>query len=347
MPRRSSDRSRIFVSVAAFCDPMLAFTVRSAVAAARHPDRLAFGVVDQSPAPVEAHLPTGAGRIAYLRVDPHQSRGACWARALAMSLYAGEDCFLQVDSHTAFDSGWDVALTDALAAISDRTGNARTVLSTRPFAFDIGEDGAVRVNRFTGNTLTLRPKATTLRLSDPVMAFGCHDSGTTDDLPGVQVSAAYLFAPGSFVEEVPYDPYLYFHGEEQNLSIRAFTRGWDIWHPNATPLHHLYKTRAEGEAPLHWDPQFEQRRAEAWTDLRGRAHRRLADLIAGQLSGAWGLGAARSIDDYLRASGLTLDGAAPLAPSTRAGGAPGVPARAAAEAGLPRRLAITHGRPHP
>lgn len=298
---------RIFVSIASFCDPLLAFTMRNAVETARHPERLSFGIVDQNIVSVEDSLPQGPWRLAFLRVAPQHSRGACWARALAMTLYDEEAYFFQIDSHTCFDPGWDVTLVNALEAIARRSGNPRVVLSTRPFAFEFGPDGQVQTTRFTDCTLRLVPKETTLRLSAPAISFACYNSKQMDDLPGFQVSAANLFARGSFVEEIPYDPFFYFHGEEQNLSIRAFTRGWDIWHPNAVPLYHLYKKRAEGEAPLHWDPEFEAKRRERWADLRSRAHRRLAALIRGDLHGVYGIGSVRSIDDYLHKSGLTLD----------------------------------------
>lgn len=299
--------SSIFVSIASFCDPMLAFTVKSALETARHPERLSFGIVDQSQASAEAELPRGDWRIAYLTIDPHQSRGACWARSLAMSLYAGEDYFFQVDSHSLFEQDWDVMMIEALERISATSGNDKIILSTRPFAFEFGEDGRAEKKRFTPCSLKLVPKEPVLKLADPIMAFSCFNSNEMPDLPGFQVSAAQLFARGHFVEAIPYDPYLYFHGEEQNISIRAFTHGFDIWHPNAVPLYHLYKTRIAGEAPLHWDKVFEEKRQEKWVDLKARAVNRLSDLIQGKLAGVHGLGSARSIDDYLRFSGLTLE----------------------------------------
>lgn len=301
---------RIFVSIASFCDPMLAFTVRSAVETARHPERLAFGIVDQAHGCAESELPTGGWRTAYLHVAPHQSRGACWARSLAMSLHAGEDYFLQIDSHTLFDKDWDVTLIETLEAIAARSGHPKVVVSTRPFAFEIDADGAVTTKRFTAATLKLVPKDPVLDLAKPVMFFTTANTGKMQDLPGFQVSAAFLFTRGSFVEEIPYDPFLYFHGEEQDISVRAFTHGWDIWHPNKVPLFHLYKRREAGEAPLHWDPAFEAKRSETWVDLRRRAHRRLADLIEGKLRGVYGLGSARSVEDYLRFGGLWLERAA-------------------------------------
>ena len=45
------------------------------------------------------------------------------------------------------------------------------------------------------------------------------------------LSAGFLFAPGTFVREVPYDPELYFLGEEAAMTLRAFTHGYDLFHP--------------------------------------------------------------------------------------------------------------------
>lgn len=307
MHQPSSSLPRIFISIASFCDPMLLFTIRSALRAARHAERLSFGIVDQNTTSIAGGVPQGPWRIACLDIDPTQSRGACWARALAMTLYAGEDYFLQVDSHTLFEQDWDVTLIDTLETIAAGGANARIVVSSRPFAFEFMADGSIETRRFTRETIRLIAREPVLNLAQPVMSFAAWSSGEMVDLPGYQISAAFLFARGAFIDEVPYDPRLYFHGEEQNISIRAFSHGWDIWHPNAMPLYHLYKTRSEGEAPLHWDCAFEDGRQEKWSDLRDRAHRRLGDLIAGRLAGAYGLGKARSIDDYLAFSGLKIE----------------------------------------
>ncbi len=125
------------------------------------------------------------------------------------------------------------------------------------------------------------------------------------DLAGFQISAAFLFTRGCFVEEIPYDPFMYFHGEEQNLAARAYTRGWDIWHPNRVPLYHLYKRRQPNEAPLHWDKAFEEKRLEKWIDHRNRANSRLSDLLTGSLRGVYGKGDVRTISDLLNRTGFS------------------------------------------
>ncbi|UXN58114.1 UDP-N-acetylglucosamine-transferase [Phyllobacterium zundukense] len=299
--------SRIFVSIASYCDPMLEFTVRDAIARARNPKRISFGVVDQTRQSNEQNLTDHSTNIAYLQIDPRHSRGACWARALAMTLFDNEDYFLQIDSHTCFDRNWDITLVDALETISDLSGNRDVVLSTRPFGFEIGANNTVIKKRFTPTTLRLVPDSSMINLNDPVLHFSTVDTQTMNDIVGFQVAAAFLFARGNFIEAVPYDPFMYFHGEEQNLSIRAFTNGWDIWHPNRVPLYHYYKSRKPNEAPLHWDKDFDSKRVVKWTHLQDRAKKRLTSLLTNGIDGSYGLGKKRTIGQYLELGQLRLN----------------------------------------
>src|SRR5215218_4902345 len=109
----------IFLSIASYCDPVLGFTLARALATARWPERLHFGVVDQSPAGSLPPNPAALrpARLSYMRLDPLYARGPCWARAIAMSLYDGESWFLQIDSHMDFDLHWDERLIVQASAL--------------------------------------------------------------------------------------------------------------------------------------------------------------------------------------------------------------------------------------
>jgi hypothetical protein len=98
----------IFISVASYCDPVLRFTLDQAVGTARWPEHLHFGLVDQSGTDLPAINADrlAPARLSLVRINPVHARGPCWARALAMSFYDGEDWFFQIDSHMAFEPDW-------------------------------------------------------------------------------------------------------------------------------------------------------------------------------------------------------------------------------------------------
>lgn len=296
----------IFISIASYCDAVLGFTLTRARDTARWPDRLHFGVVDQSPA--ASALPCAAGvqpsQLSYVRIEPVYARGPCWARALAMSLYQGEDWFLQIDSHMDFDEGWDERMiAHAQALLPGRRGVA---LSSYPNSF-VFEAGIPVRRPATDKVLAhvVKP-GSTFDPEHPVLSFEAHPAAFDEPLPGFHVGAGCLFAPGSFVETFPYDPWFYFHGEEQGIAIRLFTHGWDIFHVPAMPVYHLYNNPDAGgpPRPMHWDAEHEAQRQQTWWTFEQRSRARLAALVSGRPLGVFGLGGARTIADYAAFCGI-------------------------------------------
>jgi len=292
----------IFISIAAYCDPVLRFTIERALALARRPEQLRFGVVDQSPGDTPRLAIQGEGaRLQLVRIDPLDARGPCWARAIAMTLYDGEDWFFQIDSHMDFDEGWDETLI--AAAQSLLPGRAGIAISAYPHPFVFEGDQPVHKPTTTGVLAHVVKPGSQFQPGHPVLGFEAHPAASPVPLPGFHVGAGCLFAPGTFVQTFPYDPYLYFHGEEQALSLRLFTHGWDIFHMPALPIYHLYNT-GEGSRPLHWDASHDERRGQRWWSLEQRSRNRLAALVAGEPLGVYGLGTVRSVADYAAFSGI-------------------------------------------
>ncbi len=296
----------VFVSIASYCDPVLRFTLARAVATARWPDRLHFGVVDQSLPPLPVGTPAGVApaKLTYVRIPPVYARGPCWARAIAMSLYGGEDWFLQVDSHMDFDLHWDDRLiAQARDLLPGRKG---VVLSAYPNAFVFEGEQPVRRNT-TDKVLAhvVKPGAA-FEPDHPVLPFEAQPLDRDRPVAGFHLGAGCLFAPGRFAQAFPYDPWFYFHGEEQALALRLFTHGWDIFHVPALPLYHLYNTPESGapHRPMHWDEAHDLQRSEGWWEMERRSRQRLSALVAAAPMGAYGLGPDRTVADYAAFSGI-------------------------------------------
>jgi len=295
---------RLFVSIAAYCDPVLPFTLARAIATAHAPERLHFGVVDQSDLPAPDARSLQPARLSYMRIDPVYARGPCWARAIAMSLFAGEEWFFQIDSHMDFEPGWDRRLQEqALALLPGRKG---VVLSSYPNAF-VFEDGRPVHKPSTDKVLAhvVRP-GQAFEPGHPVLGFEAHPMDVERPVAAIHLGAGCVFAPGTFVQSFPYDPWFYFHGEEQALAARLFTHGWDVFHVPGLPVFHLYNHPGSGapQRPLHWEERQDSARAQNWWELEQRSRARLAALLAGEPLGVFGLGRDRSMADYAAFSGI-------------------------------------------
>jgi len=295
----------IFVSVASYCDPLLRFTLDSARSQAADASRVFVGVVDQSPPGrgLVLHDEWSREHVRFTHVDALEARGPCWARALAMGLYQGEDWYLQIDSHTWFEPGWDERLVHAAEQCAGT--QPRVILTCYPNAF-VMNDGQPMARPVTQSVLALvvHPEAQ-FAADHPVLMFEGVAVERDVPVPGMHVAGGCLFAPGRIVGEVPYDPRLYFHGEEQAFALRAWTRGWDIFHIPTMPLYHLYTEVGSAPRPMHWSPEQDERRAIRSGALEETARRRMAALLWGGADlGVYGLGGARSLADYAAFSGI-------------------------------------------
>lgn len=299
---------KIFVSVASYCDELLFFTLNDAYRKAANPEHLVFAVVDQNTTSQKTRVDEldFADQIKYVFIHKLETQGVSWARNVACSLYDGEDFFLQIDSHMLFDEGWDRELRHQHNALGDRS--SKPIISTYPYGFSFDEEGAPTYKEHTTRyVLVLRPHPeTSLEKTSAQLRFRAEHKLSDEPVLGCHVAAGFIFTRGAFIEEVPYDPYLYFHGEEQSLSIRAFTRGWDIFHPNVIPVHHYYKESGTAYTTHHWDKAVDDKRRLNSLYLRARATERLNCLLYGDgLRGsAYGLGGERSLEEFAALSGI-------------------------------------------
>jgi hypothetical protein len=286
----------VFVSIAAYRDPQLIPTIEDCLNKAHNPAHLRFGVCWQH-AVGEALPPySDDERFRILDIDWRESKGACWARAEVMKLWQGEQWFLQVDSHCRFAIGWDDKLIRTMRQVPSR----KPILSTYATPFTPGPnevlEGAPLQMAFQGFTPEGIPHMRPLAI------------------PGWQslhrplrarfLSAGFLFAHGTFVREVPYDPELYFLGEEAAMTLRAFTHGYDLFHPCETIVWHDY-VRKDGVK--HWDDHTEANHiGTAWSERDLQSKNKIKRLLSGQPVGEFGLGSVRTIEDFEAYAGLSF-----------------------------------------
>ncbi|MFN0263222.1 GlcNAc-transferase family protein [Tepidamorphus sp. 3E244] len=299
--RAQADTPGIFVQIASYRDPQLVPTLRDCVAKAAHADKLTFGICWQRDESESLEEFAGDPRVRVVELDYRDSRGTCWARHQIQQLYAGETYTLQIDSHHRFVEGWDTLLVSMMG----QTGSAKPVIScyapgfdpfdpAEPFAETPWELG---FDRFTPEgVLFMRP-----REMEGWKAL-------TRPIPGRYFSGHFAFAPGSFCRDVPYDPNLYFHGEEITIAVRAFTHGYDLFCPHRVVLWHEYTRKYRTK---HWDDHVPEKGAEIpWTVRNDHSllrNRILLGMEEGDVDfGPYGFGTERTLRDYEDYAGINF-----------------------------------------
>jgi hypothetical protein len=295
---------RIFVQLASYRDPELVPTIHNMLREAKDPNRLRFGICRQY------DVNDGFDDLGHLKRDwrfrifevPYRhSRGACWGRSLAQRLFFGEEYTLQIDSHMRFAPHWDETLIVMLRQLMTECGVAKPILTTYPPGFE------------PRKYLDVSRPAPPLRI---VFDHFSSEGGIVtypDVLPGWQelkypvrarfYAGGFAFTLGRFCTEVPYDPNLYFFGEEITMAVRAFTHGYDLFHPHKTVLWHYY-TRAK--QMRHWDNHSDWHiRNEASLD-RMRRLLGMSPQSSKTMFGKYGLGKLRTLRQYELYAGIAF-----------------------------------------
>ena len=299
---------KIFISIASYCDEVLFFTINDCFLKAKYPQNLTFGIVDQNDKSQREKIDAleFSNQIKYVYINKLDTQGVSWARNIAFSLWDNEEYLLQIDSHMTFEENWDETLMQQHNDLLKTS--PKPIISTYPYDFQFDEDYKPVFKKPSGEyVLELRPHPdTSLKKDNAVLRFRAGHTKSTKPVNGCHIAAGFIFTSALFIEEVPYDPYLYFHGEEQSLSIRAFTKGWDIYHPTWIPLYHCYKKIGASHATHHWHESIDNKRALKSTYLRQRAIKRVNRLFYGDgmKNSIYGLGNVRTLDEYIKFSGI-------------------------------------------
>jgi len=301
------DKKRIFVQIPSYRDPECQWTVKDLFEKATHPERIFVGICWQfDPQEDKAFFTVPYPRPDQVRVvnyDYKDAKGASWARVEAAKLWKGEEYTLSIDAHTRFEKDWDVQMLQMLQECESPhallTGYPPPYLP--PDELDKGYILRMRFQRFEEDPQGKLP---------PVLLYDSERVYNQDAPPkpflAATVSNNFMFAPSEAFREVPFDPYIYFFGDDLTYAARLWTHGWDIYSPPCALLYHLWERK---DRRAHWDDHQNYSTFDIATRLRA-AH--LVGIAPTDDSQAlyqieqYGLGKARTLEQYQAFSGVNF-----------------------------------------
>lgn len=293
----------IFISIASYRDPQTVPTIQDAINQADRPEELTFGVVlQQEPDEIDlSKIHTKKSNIKQIEINWRESRGACWTRNLIQRLLLKEEkYYLQLDSHHRFIKGWDSVLINMIENLKKQYEKPiigtyapkyipetefRDLIPTRLSSLsDFKDDG----------DLMFMPKAIT--------------NFSNLQVPARFLSGHFLFTDKIFCEECIYDPNIYFRGEELSLSARAYTKGYDMFHPTDNIIWHEYTRQNQIK---HWNDHTKNNGfIISADDLSRKGKTRVRHLLQMEKNktnfGKYGLGNQRSLHEYELFAGFNL-----------------------------------------
>jgi len=279
--------SKIFISIASYRDPELINTVHSLITNASNPELLRIVVFEQN----------GTDDISIIDIYPEwqvlvlqthysNAKGPVWARAKIQEEYNDEEYYMQIDSHMRVIKNWDTILKHMLNLLPNPS-----VLTQYPPEYKL-ENGNFDTN--------------VIRSGLYIQGFGPRDGFTriqSDIINSLNKryypytsrawSACFSFSKGSIIKDAPYDPSLYhlFFGEELDITLRLYTRGYYFFSPHKSVIFTLFK---RSYRKTYWQDILSKEREKYEHD----SWQRIRDRIKGVNHGIYSIGTNRSVDDY-------------------------------------------------
>jgi hypothetical protein len=264
MKNKFYNTKSIYVQIAAYRDPELLPTLRDMFAKAKYPNSLRVGLVWQhSPYDKWDTLAEfkNDSRLKVIDIDYRDAKGVCQARHKLNLLYKNERYTLQLDSHHRFTQDWDTTLIAMLESVRTQQ-SPKPLLSSYLPSFDPSNDPASRLEApWIMEFDRFAPEGPVHFLPHTIDNWKELDK----PVPSKFISGHFIFADGKFCSEVTYDPEYYFHGEEINLSVRAYMAGYDLYAPHRVVMWHEY---TRNNKKKHWDD------VSAWNALDKRSYAR-------------------------------------------------------------------------
>lgn len=295
----------IFIQIASYRDPELLNTLKDCIANAEYPNRLRFGICWQHSEEDEwdtMDLYKDDSRFRIIDVNYKDSTGACWARHSIQQVYQGETYTLQLDSHHRFIKNWDSELITMLKGLQSK-GYSKPLLTSYISSYQPDNDPEGRQKSpWLMNFDRFTPEGVIFFLPATIPGH----NGMTEPISSRFYSAHFAFTLGKFAVEVQHDPEFYFHGEEITIAIRAFTHGYDLFHPHKIIAWHEYTRKGRVK---QWDDDPD------WGKRNHRTHEKTRKLLGidgekydndEERYGKYGLGRVRDISEWEKHAGIRL-----------------------------------------
>ena len=291
---------KIFIQIASYRDPQLLLTIKDAINNAAQPENLVFAIARQySPEDKFDNLEEYEkdSRFKILNIPHKESKGVCWARNKVQQLYQNEKYTLQIDSHMRFAKNWDKELI-AMIENLQKKGYKKPLLTGYVSSFDPDNDPSARVQepwRMVFDRFI--PEGAVFFLPETIPDW----QNLQEPISARFYSAHFCFTLGEFSIEVQHNPDYYFHGEEISIAVRAYTHGYDLFHPHKVLIWHEYTRKGRTK---QWDDD------PKWTEKNNVSHltnRKLFGMDGETQNGhdgKYGFGTKRSLRDYEKYAGL-------------------------------------------
>lgn len=295
--------SSIFVSICAYNENYIEFTVSDLISKLSNKNNITVGIIEQSSINKFAKLDKYKNVI-HLKQNVLHRTGVGRQRLIALNLNTGSDYVLQIDAHSTFSQDWDIELINRLEELQFLHKTQCLISQHLPVCVDKGAGILERIDNINNYTqmygMTLFEERISLY---PVETKNWW-------YENYFLTAHYIFSTPSVFKEVMPDPDIFFWGEEHSTSLRMWSRNIKIFSTDYIGIGHLDKGNPLfiDSQKIDWKNQIlpiEQKNLIASMDRASIL--KMYDILKGNIVGYWGAPDSSKAQEFIEKSGTDLE----------------------------------------
>ena len=306
MEEQKNVHETIFVSLPSYEDTDLVPTIKDLYSKADDETGLHVCVFDQAELTSKDEI-FDKKNLTYLHTHTKNTKGVGWARNHIQNFYTNETYFLSLDSHMRFAKGWDTTLKNMYKELKV-SGYNPFITNYAPeliynHEVDLYEDDLKEwCNPISGHWGSNKGCYVYVEKYTNYDGKRAKKNITDDKIgnyfPSPWCSLHFLFTEGKFNNKIRFDPDHFFSGEEYNVTLRAFTHGYDLISPKQHVVYHHYKKDS-----VKSDPAMQFVNNTQWADLDSKGlfnNKMIFTEEPALASHNYGLGNKRTVDDFVK-----------------------------------------------
>jgi hypothetical protein len=301
--------NKIFVCTSAYNDTDISLTLDTAYSNARNPENIYFGIAMQYPDIPQPDLSLYKNVRTIDILEPYPI-GTSPSRSIAAGLIKDEYYFLSIDAHTIFKKDWDKNLIEYFCNIKQEY--EKPIISTySPYWYRDKYGCIFNQNQKTSFDEDMVQHTLKFKTDDEffpenyIMPTPAWDKEVTSKYQEHYLIGAHLlFAESSYLEEVPFDPYITYH-EENTTAMRAWTRGYRIFAIDKDILwtREMYHGVSDADS---WRKKIERKSLDGFSyiDKISLGALRCKDILLGKEIGLYGAPSISLLKEYEIVAGV-------------------------------------------
>lgn len=291
----------IFVMVPSYRDKDLNNTLIDLYSKAKDPDLLSVCVFDQSEKDVLVDF--NKTNMHYIHTNYRNAKGIGHARNMIQNFYNNETYFLSIDSHMRFTSEWDVKCKQIYKTLK---GYYRNPIVTNycnelvyDYEIDLYPDDVKEQFTKIDNYYIKKDELSYIDVKkytdyDAKRARKTPEEAVGEFRMSSWMSLHFAFTEGIFLLKSGFDSDHYFSGDEYNMTLRSFTKGYDLISPYEPIMYHHYRNDSYRNEPANYIVDNNK-----WADLDSKGILKNKLLTSGEIC-TWGLGDERDIESFFK-----------------------------------------------